>query len=334
MADVATRATLMDLLAGFLRTQAIGVAAHLGVADVVGDDPIGVDELAARVGADAGSLYRVLRLLASLGIFSEAAPRAFVRTPLSDGLRGDAALSARHAAMFWAGDAYRSGAGMLDAVRTGEPVAGQVFGMPFFDHLAQDPEASATFNRAMAGGAPARAAAALEHAWADRATVADIGGGDGSLLRTLLAAHPHLRGVVFDLPHVVAEAERATAAAGLADRLAATGGDFLADPLPAADVHILAQILHDWDDERAVEILRASRAALGDGGRLLVIEQVVAAGDERGFAKELDLLMLVLLGGRERSEDEWAALLSAGGFRLASITPAAGTCLIEAVPDP
>ncbi len=233
MADVATRATLMDLLAG--------VAAHLGVADVVGDDPIGVDELAAR-----------------------------------------------HAAMFWAGDAYRSGAGMLDAVRTGEPVAGQVFGMPFFDHLAQDPEASATFNGAMGGGAPARAAAALEHAWADRATVADIGGGDGSLLRTLLAAHPHLRGVVFDLPHVVAEAERATAAAGLADRLAATGGDFLADPLPAADVHILAQILHDWDDERAVE----------------------------------------------RSEDEWTALLSAGGFRLASITPAAGTCLIEAVPDP
>ena len=334
MADavVATRAALAELLGGYMRTQAIAVVAHLGVADAVGDEPVGIDELAARAGADAPTLYRVLRLLASHGIFAEAAPRAFVRTRLSDGLRSDARLSARHTAMFWASEPYRVAGELLAVVRTGEPAAERVLGMPFFDHLAEDPAASDTFNRAMAGGAGARATAALEHDWAGHATVADIGGGDGSLLRVLLAAHPHLRGVVFDLPHVAAEAERAFAAAGLGGRATAVGGDFFADAVPPADVHVLAQILHDWDDDRAIAILRGSRAALAGHGRLLVIELIVPDGDDPSFAKELDLLILTLVGGRERSEPEWRALLRAGGFDLVSITPVAGTNLLEAVP--
>ena len=323
--DLATRTRLAELLGGYLRTQAIAVAAELGIPDLVGDEPVAVADLAARAGADPDALYRVLRLLASLGIFAEAAPRAFARTTLSDGLRDDALHSARHTARFWAAEPYATAGAMLEAVRTGAPVAEGVLGQPFFARMADDPAASDRFNRAMAGGAAGRAAAALRHPWERHGSVADLGGGDGSMLRTVLAAHPHLRGVVFDLPHVVA-------AVAPADRLTTAAGDFFTDPLPATDVHVLAQILHDWDDERATAILRASRAALGADGTLLLLEQVVAPGDEPSYAKELDLLMLVMLGGRERSEREWADLLAAGGFRLAGVTPAPGTCLLEAVP--
>jgi hypothetical protein len=331
-AGVAERAALRDVLGGFLRTQAIAVAAELGVADVVGDRPIAVDELASRVGAHGPSLYRLLRLLASLGIFAETEPRAFVRTSLSDGLRSDAALSVRHFAMLFAGDAYLAAGHMLDAICTGAPVAEQVFGRPFFEHLAEDPAAGETFTRAMGGGAGARASAALRHTWTDHATVVDIGGGDGSLLIGLLGAHRHLRGIVFDMPHVAGAARAVIDTAGLSGRCEVVSGDFFADRIPPADVHVLSQILHDWDDQRAGEILRNSRASISSAGRLLVIEQVVPDGDGPSFSKELDLLMLVLLGGKERSEQEWRTLLKTGGFQLTAITPAAGTNLIEAAP--
>lgn len=331
-AGVAQRAALRDLLGGFLRTQAIAVAAELGVADIVGDQPVAVDELASRVGADGPSLYRLLRLLASLGIFSEAEPQAFVRTSLSDGLRSDTALSVRHFAMLFAGDAYLAAGRMLDAIRTGAPVAEQVFGRPFFEHLAEDPAASEIFNRAMGGGAGARATAALQHTWDDYASVVDIGGGDGSLITALLSAHSHLRGIVFDMAHVAPAAQAVIDAAELSGRCEVVPGDFFADSIPPADVHVLSQILHDWDDERAAAILRSSRASMSSAGRLLVIEQVVPDGDGPSFSKELDLLMLVLLGGKERSETEWRALLDEGGFELTAIRPAAGTNLIEAAP--
>ena len=331
--DPATvRGQLQDLISGFLRTQAVAVVAELGVADLVGDEPVGVDELARRVGADPDALFRVLRLLAGAGVFAARPGRAFVRTPLSDGLRSDAPLSARHLARLFGTDGYRAAGELLRAVRTGGPVAEDVFGMAFFEHLARDAAAGERFNLAMAGGAAARAAAALAHPWHDVGVVADIGGGTGGLLSVVLEAHPHLRGIVFDLPHVVPAARRALDEAGLAGRCRVVGGSFLEDPLPAADVLVLAQILHDWPDPEAVAILRACRAALAPGGRLLVLEQVVADGDGPGFPAALDLLMLVLLGGRERSGEEWRALLAAGGFALVRITPARGTNLLEAAP--
>jgi SAM-dependent methyltransferase len=162
--------------------------------------------------------------------------------------------------------------------------------------------------------------------------VVDVGGGTGGLLAAVLRAHPHLRGIVFDLPHVVPAAQRVLEDAGVAGRGRATGGDFFTDPVPAADVHVLAQILHDWPDREALAILRACRASLAPGGRLLVLEQVVPDEPGPSFAATLDLLMLVLLGGRERSAAEWEALLRGGGFGLVRITPAPGTNLIEAAP--
>jgi hypothetical protein len=329
---VAVRFQLLDLLGGYLRTQALHTVATLGIADIVGDESVPVEVLADRVGADRSALHRVMRLLASSGVFSEASPGAFVSTPLSEGLRDDWPGSVRYMAMFQGSDTYLAAGEMLRSVRTAEPAAETVFGMPFFERLARDSERSDVFNRAMGGGTAARAAVVLRHDWSGASVVADIGGGNGSLLSAVLKAQPHFRGVVFDLPHVVADARPVIEAAGLADRCETVGGDFFTDSLPNADVYILAQILHDWDDERAVAILRNCRRSIADGGRLLVVEQVLPEGDEPSYAKLLDLIMLVLLGGKERTESEWRALLQQGGFELLDTATGPATSLIEASP--
>jgi hypothetical protein len=221
---------------------------------------------------------------------------------------------------------------MLQCVRTGEPAAETVFGRPFFEYLATDPEASEVFNRAMAGGTRARVAAALEYDWGRASVVADIGGGNGSLLSAMLGAQSQLRGVVFDLPHVVAEARPIIEDAGLSERCELVGGDFFADTLPSADTYLLAQILHDWDDERAVAILRNCRRSIAEDGRLLVLEQVLPEGDEPSYAKVIDLIMLTVVGGRERTQAEWDSLLRAGGFELVEVTMRPAASLIAAAP--
>jgi hypothetical protein len=323
---------LLEVLGGFLRTQALHTVARLGVADLVGKEPVRVEELAARVEADPSALHRVMRLLASLGIFSEAEPGAFVATPLSDGLREDHPGSVRYMALQQGSITYLAAGEMLRAVQTGEPVAETVLGMPLFEHLAADPAASDIFNRAMAGGAAGRAAAALGYDWSRVSVVADIGGGNGSLLTAVLNAQAHLRGVVFDLPHVVDDARPLIEEANLSDRCETVAGDFFTDALPRADVYVLAQILHDWDGERARAILRNCRRSIADDGRVLVVEQVLPDGDEPSYGKLLDLIMLVVLGGKERTRSEWPALLREGGFELVDITPGPLTSLIEAAP--
>ena len=328
----AVRAQLLDMLGGFLRTQALHTVARLGVADIVGERPVPIEEIATRVGAEPSALLRVMRLLASLGVFSEAAPGAFVATPLSDGLREDRPYSIRYMAMQQGTPAYLAASQMLECVRTGEPAAESVLGLPLFEYLAQDPERSEIFNRAMAGGARASVAAAMEYDWSQASVVVDIGGGSGSLLSAVLAANPHLRGVVFDLPPVALQARPVIEAAGLSDRCEIVGGDFFADALPGADVYVLARILHDWNDEKALAILANCRRSIADGGRLCVLEQVLPEGDEPGYGRLMDLIMLVMLGGKERTAPEWRELLAKGGFDLVSAVPGAVTGLIDAVP--
>ena len=328
----AVRAQLLDMLGGFLRTQALHTVARLGVADIVGERPVPIEEIATRVGAEPSALLRVMRLLASLGVFSEAAPGAFVATPLSDGLREDRPYSIRYMAMQQGTPAYLAASQMLECVRTGEPAAESVLGLPLFEYLAQDPERSEIFNRAMAGGARGSVAAAMEYDWSQASVVVDIGGGSGSLLSAVLAANPHLRGVVFDLPQVALQARPVIEAAGLSDRCEIVGGDFFADALPGADVYVLARILHDWNDEKALAILANCRRSIADGSRLCVLEQVLPEGDEPGYGRLMDLIMLVMLGGKERTAPEWRELLARGGFDLVSAVPGAVTGLIDAVP--
>ncbi len=328
----AARAQLLDVLGGFLRTKAIAVVARLGVADLVGDAPVPVEQIAERVGADAGALHRVMRLLASVGVFAQTEPGVYVATPMSKQLRDDEPGSIRYLAMQQGFTAYRAANELLRSVQTGEPAADVVFGMPFFDYLASDAAAGDVFDRAMADTARARASAARQYDWSGASVVADIGGGTGALLTSVLQQEAHLRGVVFDLPPVVAKARAALEEAGLSQRCKAIDGDFFADDLPPADAYVLAYILHDWGDEQAADILRNCRRSLAPDGRLLVFEQVLPDGDERSYGKHLDLIMLALLGGKERTETEWRALLREGGFELKGITPGPAGSLLEAAP--
>jgi O-methyltransferase domain/Dimerisation domain len=330
----ALRGELLELLGGFMRTQALAVAAQLGIADVVGDGPTPVDELAGRTGAHAPSLYRLLRLLASLGVFEETAPRQFGPTRLSDALRSDTPHSLRYLALAFAGPAYRAWAEAAQSFRTGLPTFDHVFGTPFFDYLSEHPEDAENFDRAMAGGARARAAAVADYDWGDVATVVDVGGGTGSLLASILDGNRELQGVVFDLPHVADKATAAFEAAGLAGRARAVGGNFFTDQLPAADAYVLGHILHDWSDDQSLQILRNVRRSIPDHGRLLVLENLVPEGNDKAWVKQLDLHMLVMLGGKERTESEWRDLLAAGGFTLVGVASSPAADLLEARPRP
>jgi len=212
---------------------------------------------------------------------------------------------------------------------TGEPAFDQVYGSGFFDFLAEHPDTSGTFDRAMAAGSQGRVADLLSYDWTGIERVADIGGGNGAALGVVLASNPHLRGVLFDLPTAVVAADEVLRDAGVLDRCDIVGGDFFTDSLPPADVYVLSQILHDWNDERASAILRNCRRTLADDGRLLLVEGIVPDGPEPDFGKLFDLHMLVLVGGKERTESEWRALLAQERFEFRQVTPDG---LIEARP--
>jgi hypothetical protein len=328
----AVRAELADMLYGFARTQALYVCVRLGLPDLVADEPVEVGGLAARVSAHPPSLCRLLRFLVSLGVFAEVAPGLFAGTRLSAGPREDAPLSLRYLVLMNGSELYRAWGDALYSVRTGESAFEHVYGTPHFAYLAGNPDAAGIFNRAMAGDAAARVAPLLAGDWHATRTVADIGGGNGSLLARLLTANSELHGVVFDLPHAASGARSVIGQAGLADRCEFTEGDFFTDRLPRADAYILAKMLHDWDDARAAAILRNCRRSLPDQGRLLLLEAIIPADPGPSPVKVIDLQMLVVPGGQERTEADWRALLGDGGFKLRRIVAGGGTNLIEALP--
>jgi SAM-dependent methyltransferase len=270
----------------------------------------------------------LLRALSSDGVFAEV-ERGFVRTPLSDGLRSDAPLTARWIALAFGAEQYRGWSESFHSFCTGEPGFDRAHGLPFFDYLEQHPDASAIFNRAMAAGARSRLAALVEHDWTDARHVVDVGGGNGTALAAILGTNPHLTGTLFDLQSALGGAPPILADAGVAERCELVSGNFFVDPLPPADVYVLSQILHDWDDERAAAILRNCRRSIADDGRLLVHDAVVPAGPEPHYRKLFDLHMLVLLGGKERTNDEWQTLFASTGFRIANVRAVGPSDLIE-----
>jgi O-methyltransferase domain/Dimerisation domain len=294
---------IWNLLRGALATRALAIVADLGIADALADGPKAVTELAGEAGADPDTLQRLLRALASDGIFAEAEPGVFENTEASEVLRSGGGWD-DFAHLF--GGVWHRTAGELGA--TGEAPFPRIFGTDFWDWLAQHPEERAAFDRAMEQGWERRVERLAAADWRGDETVVDVGGGNGSLLVQLLRRRPGLRGIVLDLP----ETNRDD------DELARAGiefvpGDFF-DGVPSGDVYILSTILHDWDDERAAAILRTIQAAAPRDARLLAIESVVQPGNEPDGAKWLDLLMLALFAGRERSGEQWRALLEAGGF--------------------
>lgn len=324
---------VVEQILGFVQTKALYVAAELGVADHLVNGPRTVDELASSTGADGATLYRFLRALASVGIFSEIAPRQFALNEAADTLRSDGPISLRDLAIYYGRWSYRGWNQVMHSVRTGQAGFAREFGADVWDYHAANPEAASTFNRAMQGGAIARALALRGYAWGGDETVIDLGGGNGALLIDLLQHHTGLSGVVADLPHVAAAAEARIAEAGLTDRCSARAADLLREVPAGGDVYTLVIVLHDWDDEHAVRILQNCRRAMEPEAKLLVIEMVLADGGHHDVGKLIDLAMLVENGGRERSASEWRALLEAGGFVLGRILPGDPWSVIEALPD-
>jgi SAM-dependent methyltransferase len=317
------RATaLRAMLGGFRLAQAVAVAAELRVADRLAGGPVPSEDLARAVGADADALYRLLRALAAEGIFTESPPGTFGLTPLAEPLRADHPQSVRPQARLVAQEFWWGAWGhLLEAVRTGGVAFERIHGAPLFAYLDAHPDAAGIFDGAMSGTSPWKAALAAAYDFAPVRLVVDVGGGQGALLAAVLRAHPHLRGVLFDTPAVVAGARRFLDAAGLADRCRIVGGDFFASVPEGGDAYLLSQVLHDWDDERAAAILRSCHRAARPGARLIVVEQLLPPGDTPHRGKLLDLQLLVMLGGRERTEAEYRRLFTAAGFESTSARP-------------
>lgn len=329
---------LYQLMGGYRVSQAIYVVARLGIADLLKDSPRTSDDLAGATGAHAPALHRVLRFLAGVGLFSEVAPGRFALTPLGAGLRSDVSGSIRPMTLMLLDyTGWQPWGHLWHSVCTGETAFEHVHSQGRFDYLAAHPDTGALFNAAMTGNTAWSGTAITDaYDFAGIGRLVDVGGGHGLLLATVLRAHPNMQGVLFDRPEVVAGAGRTLADASVADRCELVGGDFFTDVLPSGDAHILRQIIHDWDDARATAILANCRRALGEGGRLLVIERRVAPDRRQALpVLHIDLEMLVNVGGQERTDDEYRALFAAAGFRLTDVVPlgdAAQFCVFVGVP--
>lgn len=302
MSERAPEAVLWDFMRGALMTRVLGMVAELDVARQLSDGARPIDEVARDVGADADTLYRILRALAADGVFAEVEPRVFENTATSELLRHPSQRAFAH--LF--GSVWHRVAGELTA-DTSSPAFPRVYGSDFWTWLAEHPSERAAFDTAMVEGNGSRVERLASVEWSGDETVVDIGGGNGSLLLEFLAERPGLRGIVFDLPETVRDEAK------FGDRIQFVAGSFF-DGVPVGDVYVLATILHDWDNESATAILRTVRDAAPPHARLLILEGVVQPGNEPDGTKWLDLLMLALFAGRERDEQQWRALLDDGGF--------------------
>jgi hypothetical protein len=333
--DRRTSHILLDMVNGFKVSQALHVVATFRIADLLKSGPQSSDDLAAVTGTNGRSLYRVLRALASVGVFREDPDGHFALTPLGQCLRSDAPEPVGPWAVYVGQPEYWQAWGhLLESVRTGEHAFRHAHGMNTWEYYAHHPEAAAAFDCAMTSRSRRQADAVLEVCNFGRfGCVVDVGGNQGAFLTAILAHHPSVRGVLFDQPNVVEGAAEVLRSAGVADRCQIVGGDFF-DAVPSGgDAYVLKFVLHDWGDEPAKAILRNCRRAIAADGRLLVIESEISPPNEGAIGKFLDLTMLVHTGGQERTREEWAALFAAAGFRVASVTPTeAQVSIIEGAP--
>jgi hypothetical protein len=314
---------LRRLVNGFQVTQAIRVAAILGIADLLADGPRTSDDLAAATDSHPGALYRLLRALAGVGVFREEADRRFALTELGACLRSDAPESVGGWAAF-VGEPYQWQAwgALLHSVRTGENAFRHVHGTDSWSYRAQRPELSASFDQAMTDLSRQVSAAVLAvYDFGRFGQIVDVGGGNGAFLAAILAKYPAARGVLFDQPHVVSGANPILTAAGVADRCEIVAGSFFEAVPVEGDAYILKAILHDWEDAPSVDILRTCRRAMVDGTTLLVVERSLGQANQEPDAKFSDLNMLVGPMGQERTPAEYAALFAAAGFRFVGFHP-------------
>jgi hypothetical protein len=332
--DPPPQAVIQGMLTGYRLSQCLYVAARLGLADLLKDGPRSPADLATASATHAPSLYRLLRGLASVGVFAEDERGNFTLTPLAECLRSDVPGSQHARALMNGDEHYRAWGELLYSVRTGKPAFDRLFHKPIFDYLPDHPEAARTFDAAMTGAHGSETAAMLDaYDFSPFGTLVDVGGGNGSLLAEVLRRHPKLKGVLFDRADVVERARPRLAEEGLAQRCQVVAGNFFETVPPGGDAYLLRHIIHDWDDERSLSILRNCRQAMAPGAKLLVVEGVVPPGNGPSFTKLLDLTMLVIPGGKERTEAEYRDLYQRAGLRLTRVVPTRSeVSVIEGVP--
>jgi len=328
-------AQLMQMGMGFIVSQAISVAARLYIADHLKNGAKSIEELAQLTETDAPSLYRLMRALSSVGVFRKEADGTFFNTALSEHLREDHPDSMRSALhMICDHEHWRSHGNMLQSVKTGEIAFNYTFGMPIFPYFEQNPSAAEIFDNAMTSfSASISRAVAGTYDFSGAETIADIGGGHGLVLSTVLNANPQAKGILFDQPHVVSGAGNLLENAGVAERVELVSGDFFKEIPVEADVYLMKFILHDWNDEQCDAILANLAKSAKPGSKVLLIETVVEENDNQPSAsKVMDLNMLVMTGGKERTPSEYATLLEKAGFKLTNVYPTPSPLqIVEAV---
>jgi hypothetical protein len=325
---------MMQIIWGLMPSRVVSVAAQFGIADLLAGGPKTADELAIATSTHAGSLRRLLRALTSLQILVEDEAGKYRNTTLGETLRSDHPQSVRALALLWDRSIFLTSWQHLDnATRTGAPAFDSLYGQSFFQYLEQHPEDASIFNAAMSGTTAADASAVLAaYDFSRFKRIVDVGGGRGAFLQAILSATPHLQGILYDLPSVVAGV-RDEWDPEIAERCEVRSGSFFEAVPEGADGYLLKRIIHDWDDEASLKILRSCRSAISSDGTLLLIERVLKQPNEPDFGKFLDLHMFVLLGGRERSEPEFKALLAKADFDLTRVISTSGPhSILESAP--
>jgi ubiquinone/menaquinone biosynthesis C-methylase UbiE len=322
MAELSAHQQLDQMITGYWISQAIYAAAKFGIADHLNDGPKTVAELAGATSTNPDALYRLLRALASVGIFAEGDSRQFSLTPLAEPLRNNVAGSKRALALMSGDEQFRAWAEIDYSIRTGKMAFDKVFGKPIFDYLGEHPDKARIFDAAMVGIHGRESNAVLNaYDFSEFGVVADIGGGNGSQITEILKKHTKMKGILFDLPHVIERAKERIQASGLVDRCKLVAGSFF-DAVPeGADAYVLRHIIHDWDEDKCLMILRSCHRAMRPASKLLVIESVIPPGNQPFHGKFLDLVMLLIPGGKERTESEYRALFERAGFELTRILP-------------
>ena len=325
--------TLREMLTGYWVSQSIYAIARLGVADLLGSGPQDAEQLAASLGVNKSALYRVMRTLSSYGLFAEDKKHSFALTPLGSLLQTGVPGSMRAMAI-WNGElSYRAWGAVVHSLETGQPALSRALGMRLFEYLSQNPDSRQVFDEAMTGLAmQVSQAVVTAYDFSGIKRIVDVGGGQGTLATTILLAHDDMKAIVFDLPDAVENARKQIELTGLGSRCEVVGGNFFEHIPPGGDCYLMASVIHDWDDEHSLRILKQCRRAMDQGTRLLVVDCVITDDSEPRFSKLLDLQMLVVTGGLERTEARFTELLAAAQFRVTRIIrTAVPESIIEAV---
>jgi O-methyltransferase domain/Dimerisation domain len=328
------QAVLVQMATGYIISQAISVAARLGIADKLNESPKNIDQLAELTETHAPSLFRLMRALTSVGIFQQNEDGSYSNSPSSEFLRSDHPESLSNI-IYMMGDKehWHSHGNLLHSVKTGQTAFDHTFGMPFFPYIQQNPQVAEIFDNGMTSFSQGIARAiAGTYDFSGAETIADIGGGHGILLSTILRANPSAKGVLFDQPQVVAGSGDLLENAGVSDRVEVVGGNFFEEIPVAADVYLMKHIIHDWNDEESLSILSNLAKSVQAGAKLLLIESVIEAENVPSMSKVMDLNMLAMTSGRERTAAEYSDLFEKTGFQLTNIIPTPSpTQIVEAI---